>query len=784
MKFLDHDFIPKGGHMCVSPDNKTITVIANREDGETGKSIYLVYLEPVGDYKVGDVRKIELLNFNEDGIDLDDPVAQAAYYNNNYFKGKITQVDVDREGYLFIAGKSGFYRVVADNGNGTKDPFKVNGGKDIWSDEDRSLQGEFAGSVWAHVVPFTFNGDNYVETLEDGEDYFEDTTPFNPKRVKFLGGDILFTQNSDETNGFESQRLISFSQWKGNVAIALDLQWDWGKKEIAFNAGKLFGGSKQHGFHKNTSGKVTGACLIGDNHVMTSHHNTKQLQLWNLHGELLASVEMSGGFDGNHNWGDMASTQSFDHLVGEDSGESNREIFGDRTEDWYRGPKEENGHQYAEIKLYRPKGIPANYDVEDLDDNGGVPKESRMNAANADIAHYDSKGNRFVALGNNGGMAMLRFESPVSVADGVIQVVETSYGKKAVYETKEEANRAYNENATIYVAKTNPRYYESGFEDPSNWVKIGIAHISNNEFHLNQVEGLDVITSEISWVKIVDGVGEVDGDGSTTFDGFDLNFVAAYAGGCGNSISQENFTFEYDSDDDEIVLTWDFTADDLNISPTGGIQLWFKNGRQYDENRDQIGVNLFSVEEINAGRYSLKPSDFNFSGDDCIQEVSFSFHTICSRSSDGWVRGNVFASNQTIPADDIDYCTISCGPYNSLETITVDYAGNLDVLRVNYVNLFEINGQKYFRMRIRNATNAIYDFKIQGPGYTDLPMGTITPFKEIFVTVPSNGSKLVATIKGDADDDGIYEYSKGTETFDENGREVIDYCGDLSDLNI
>ncbi|BDC99974.1 hypothetical protein [Persicobacter psychrovividus] len=512
--------LPKGGHMCVSPDNKSLTVVAYSEDFE-GRSIYIVDLD------TKDVKEIKLLNHDPNGV-----VPDKDHYDENRFTGKITQVDIDQEGYLFLAGKAGFYRVVADNGNGTVDPTKVNGG-DIWNDKDKTLKDDdVKGQVWAHVAKYTLDKSNFVETLEDGEDYFDEVTTLSPKKAKFLGGDILFTQNSDETNGFEQQRLISFSQMQGNTAIALDLKWDW--PTISFNAGKLFGGSGSE-FHKKAMGdngkkveRVTGACLIGDNHVMTSHHKNTALFLWNLHGEKIAEVEMEGGFidDGKgHNWGDMASTQSFDHLAGETTDGSNKEIFGDRKEDWYHGA--EKGHQYAEIKLFRAGNLPnkSAYDVADLDDNGGVPAETRGNAANADIADYRKNGNRFVSLGKTSGdkmgVALLKFATPVKVANGVLQVVETSHNKAAEYDSKGDANDAYHENATVYVSTSTQRYYDGTFDANTVWVEVGNAHISNNEFSLSGVAELNA-DDEISWVKIVSA------ESKSGKDGFDINFVAAY----------------------------------------------------------------------------------------------------------------------------------------------------------------------------------------------------------------------------------------------------------------
>lgn len=94
--------IPRGGHMCISPNNDYITVVVSRK-----KKIYLVSLASK------EVREIHLFGYNPTIT-----VAQMKKNINTYrFKGKITQVDVDQDGYLFLAGKSGFYKVVADWGD-------------------------------------------------------------------------------------------------------------------------------------------------------------------------------------------------------------------------------------------------------------------------------------------------------------------------------------------------------------------------------------------------------------------------------------------------------------------------------------------------------------------------------------------------------------------------------------------------------------------------------------------------------------------------------------------
>ena len=512
--------IPNGGHMTMSPDNEWITIVVSKQS-----TIYLVNVNS------GEVRELILFDYNPDGMYYDE------HYNNRMFTGKITQVDVDEDGFLFIAGQAGFFKVVADNGNGLADPSYVNVGADIWSDEDptlcsaRNVSLGACGQVWVHAVPFKFSGDAYVETTEDGEDYFDDLTEFNSKKVKFQGGDILFTQNGTETDGFEAQRLISFSQWKNNTAIALDLTWDWANKEISFTASKVFGASSSHSFAKQKSGKVTGAALTGDNYVFTSHHKKGFLNLWNLHGDLITKVDFTindpiagDKFKDNktvHFWGDMTSTQSFDKNSLNPSGSSSNEIPGAYSQYWDFSSAD--AHQYAEIKLYRP-GSGMSADPNNIsEDEYNSTNESRANAANADIADYNKNGSKFVSLGKGNGYAMMRFEEAVAVEDNtVLQVVETSWNRNANYSSLASAYSAYPEKVDVYVLKSElPRYYTSGLESTvdHNWVLVGQAGIANNLFSIGDVSALDGATFQ--WVMLVDAY-------STTPDGFDINFVSVF----------------------------------------------------------------------------------------------------------------------------------------------------------------------------------------------------------------------------------------------------------------
>ncbi|WP_281615088.1 hypothetical protein [Flammeovirga sp. SubArs3] len=506
--------IPRGGHMCISPNNDFITVVVSRL-----KKIYLVNIASL------EVKVIHLFGYF--------PNKKCADMRRNLkkfkFRGKITQVDVDQDGYLFLAGKSGFYKVITDWGN------VENSNGDIWNDEDPELDGtRFAGQTWAHAVKFEFSGNLAVEGAEDEvffeqETYFEENTISTLNTVKFLGGDILFTQNSLETDGFEEQRLISFSQWNGGSAIYLNnLDWNWDDQKVTFNAGTLYTGLNNK-ITEKSGGRVTGAALTGDNMVFTSHHYSEYLQLRTLNGQIIKDdvrmilLDRNGNEKGAlyHNWGDMASTQSFDKNSQntQDIILDNRSIEGEYFGDWFRGNLE--GYQLAEMKLYRPKDF--NYGLKDLShDNYNVSKESRRNSANADIADFRKNANKFVALGGNGGYTLLQLPNKVTVTDETtLQVVETTWGKQPYYEVWEDAWSAYEEKAAVYVHRSyTGRYYYDGLEEDSEWVKIGDAYIANNEFHLSSNTDLAEGT-EISWVKIVD-------NGSTSGDGFDVNFVATY----------------------------------------------------------------------------------------------------------------------------------------------------------------------------------------------------------------------------------------------------------------
>ncbi|PWJ44391.1 hypothetical protein [Sediminitomix flava] len=544
--------LPNGGHMCVSPDNRFLTVVVAKQS-----KIFLVEISS------GIVKEATLMAYDLNKTSISTVLADPEKYKMQNLKnakgkkiGGITQVDVDKEGYLFIAGKAGFFRVVADRGNGEKDPSEVNYGKDIWSEiwaqqdlaylQRNNVDTDTHGSNWVHAIHYQFSGSVAVESSEDEfeEEYFEEVDTFNPKKVKFRGGDILFTQNSAETDGFEQQRLISFSQWKGGTAIYLDLHWDWKNEQIYFDAGRVMEGLNMN--RNNESGKgagrVTGAALTGDNMVFTSHHFSNYLQLRTLDGTVIRDdIELRIDGDENnllrHNWGDMASTQQFDkNSQNPVAGGSSKEIDGEYYNAWYRG--EEIGHQYAEVKLYRPEKKV--YDINELSNTEAsynATKDSRGNSANADLADYRKNAEKFVSLGGDGGYVLMQLQMPITVSkQSMLQVVETSWNKASDYTPTSAGWNSYKESAEVYVLEGNTsKYYDPTEMDPnnSNWTSVGVAYIANNEFKLS--EAIDLGT-DIRWIMVKDS-------GSKTSDGFDVNFVSSYEAQPEILINQTDYTW-------------------------------------------------------------------------------------------------------------------------------------------------------------------------------------------------------------------------------------------------
>ncbi|MFT6940642.1 MAG: hypothetical protein ACJASN_002134 [Cyclobacteriaceae bacterium] len=463
--------LPRGGHMSVDPTKSYLVISITRD-----KALWFVSLTP-----------------NVDGL----------YEAKRLpFEGsikKITQVDFDQHDFLFLAGSGGFFRVTTPTGS-----------NEIWTMND----GE---SVTVNHLGF--NGSiEFEDEGEDGEDYFDEPSSTDSDyafisrkqrqidrgKFKFSGGDITFTQNSGESGGFEQERLVSFTQW-GNMAayIALNIA----DASMNYNAKALFrvrAVTKENG--KGTH-KVTGGAMMGDNLLITSHHFTSDFSVWNMAGEELArpSITFADPADAfsRHNWGDMATTQTFDENITIES----RFIGADNPYIPYY-----EGLSLAEVKLYRPGAkVTDQYDLSD--DNPGINLEARRNAANADVADLRKNALKFTSLG--GGSMLLKFPTVViPTAQTQLQVVETSWNKSATYDDKTQAYNDYKERASVYISYSNEQYYGSWADDESNWVKVGDAYIMSNSMSL---DGFDAF----SWVKIVD-------DTSLTPDGFDVNFVGVY----------------------------------------------------------------------------------------------------------------------------------------------------------------------------------------------------------------------------------------------------------------
>lgn len=488
--------IAGGSHMTVSPpqtdsDVRYLTIVNN---GKPGK-VHLVNVEDASDHRIYD-----LYRHSGGGENVD------AKHNNRV---RITQVDYDENDFLFIAGRDGFFRVSVDYADMSEN---------IWADgtvdDDR---------LWA--IKLSNNGEITMEDEGEGDDDYFEETGSNLRKPKFRGGDILFTQNSEETGAFETERLISVTQAHGNAALWVQLEFGADSKAINYTAKKLFSLMK---VTNNSStgergiGKVTGAALVGDNHLMTSHHFTTVFEIRTLSGELIASPKIVMSEDADltnwnytevdgyvkHNWGDMATVQTFDSDFTAVS-----RVIPESGEGYY---PLEDGSELAEVKLYRPGSVVLNnYEVSD--DNPEVSKEARRNSSNSDIADIRKKSYKFASLGKENGYMVLKFNNPISVESQTkLQVVETSWNKLPEYENTEDAYRAYPEQASVYVSNYQGRYVGDWVEDSANWTKVGDAFISNNVFELNGV-------SEFQWVKIVD-------DNSRTPDGFDVNFVATYGG--------------------------------------------------------------------------------------------------------------------------------------------------------------------------------------------------------------------------------------------------------------
>lgn len=506
-------------HMTVAPDGKTLVIVnngGNRNHG--GRNIYFYNLEN------GTTITATLSKSNKKGGVLDRGVS-------------ITQVDFDRKGRLFIAG--GFYQVVPTETINGKPYAKNNYSGNLIDDiQDGDLLST-VNYLKQDASTMIIAEDEEEDMDEDGlvNDYFGESEVINGK-LKFKGGDITFTQNSAETGGFEEEHLISFTRAYNGAAVKVAI----GNK--ADGTPRVYGEKLFNLKYK----KVTGAALMGDNHVVVSTAKKTSLVIYSLDGEEVAEPTIT--LNGNPfvtSAGDMACTQVFD-LEGEsgtDGQVTDRVIHGENDNALY--------HEYwnlAEMKLYRPN-YPAGIAVE-AEPEPNVNRDQRMNSANADIADLRKNPKLFTSLGGDEGYAVMKFRAPTVVTNSTfIQVVETTWGRNAdyeyykkddngvFYEDQSAIDRAWNsykEKATVsvWVPANNgdqPRYVNDTWIDggtSGEWVEIGTARLTNNIFPLGHIaQSNDKLNygDIVQWIRIEDNASEEG-------DHFDINFVSAYSDFC------------------------------------------------------------------------------------------------------------------------------------------------------------------------------------------------------------------------------------------------------------
>ncbi|WP_281613450.1 hypothetical protein [Flammeovirga sp. SubArs3] len=468
-------------HIAITPDKKWVVVVGNGN----GK----ITLVPIREDYSTALTSTDLVVYN---------------LNRNV---RITQVDFDRDDRLFIAGRE-FLEVELPSGV-------------AWGTSTSSLltlkkYRSFSNTPANGVM-------NPIETVSEEEEYYDDDA-LSSTRPKFIGGDILFSQNSEETDGFETERLISFTRHKDRVngqKLAKAMVVEMGTYENNSGKEKFYVSTKRL-FSLQGQNKVTGAALVGDNHFMVSSNGATWFKVYNFNGDVIANptINFPFGMSKLAN-GDMASTQDFDKNTFNPKSDNNKEIT-DPGKDYYTEWNEntgDNNHKYAEVKLYRPaSGMsrdPQNMTEEEYNDS----RDSRPNAANADIADYRKNAAKFVSLGGNGGYVLMRFENGVAVNSTThLQVVETTWGRPAEFTTIEDAYASYKEKASVYVLPdVDQRYYTENLENHADWTMVGTASITNNKFDIS-----GVASDKVYWVKIVDHAD------TQTPDGFDVNFVAAY----------------------------------------------------------------------------------------------------------------------------------------------------------------------------------------------------------------------------------------------------------------
>ncbi|KXX67385.1 hypothetical protein [Flammeovirga sp. SJP92] len=528
-------------HMTVSPDGETLVIVNNGSNKKGVNEGKIFFYQP----ESGAEKSFKLRKANGKGnVNINKKVG-------------ITQVDFDRKGRLFIAG--GFYEVVPTMtlSNGSLKAVSFTSDTRDWWDfttldpttmEYLTTKNYLRAAATDAII--AEDEDDDVDQLTN--DYFSNdqtSTVFTPNsKLKFKGGDITFTQSSTETGGFEEEHLITFTRAYGGAAIKVKIGMDAnGKPKV------------QGDYLFNIDKKVTGAALMGDNHVIVSTAGKNAFKIYSLDGEMIVSPTITftqetinkGKAFAKTSAGDMACTQVFD-LEGESGTDGLvtdrviRNMGGANDDAWY--------HEHwnlAEMKLYRPN-YPYGVTPDDMPD---VNVDQRKNAANADIADLRQRPKLFTSLGGNGGYAVMKFRAPTVVTNSTyIQVVETTWGRNPDYEYYKKDNQgiyyedasaiqsawnSYAERAKVYVWVSSdgnqPRYINDTWIGDTNssgfmgqWVEIGTARLTNNIFPLahiaennNELNYGDVI----QWVKIVDFESEES-------DCFDINFVSAFSDYC------------------------------------------------------------------------------------------------------------------------------------------------------------------------------------------------------------------------------------------------------------
>lgn len=417
--------------------------------------------------------------------------------------GRITQVDFDQNNHLFIAGSSGFYEVYYSNKSNT-----ALLGYDIYNSDPETHQ--LIAEAYAPGISITttlIDDDN--SDIEVG-DYIE-----NPV---FNGGDILFTQNSEETAGMESEVLLAFTQ-QDDQAMLVEMNSDdntlWAYQLFTLRKNK----TKYESVSSGTDQNVTGAALVGDNLLMTSHHNSTTFSVWTLGGEEVATptieypTSIPDGWavpsDGTHNWGDMASYQVFDNAEIEDMSTTNGRIIPPGDDDsyayevwpwcqyWSSGcfsiEPEPYNVQFAQVKLYRQ-------------DTSIEGDGLNFTASNADIVDLRYPPEKYTSLVGDGSEIFMKVDRFYANDDGDRAIIEVA----AWYD--HTLGDYYMKSADVYMNECGD-YGE--ILEIDNWHYLGtiIAYGRANYFKV------PTYLESVDWIKIVSRDDEIP---------VNINFVAVY----------------------------------------------------------------------------------------------------------------------------------------------------------------------------------------------------------------------------------------------------------------